>query len=287
MIKSMTGFGKFDSETTQYKLSIEIRSLNSKQLDLSLKLPGAFRSYEMELRQLLAAELVRGKVDVYVNIEKEANKSIEINEDLVLAYHKTFKGIAEKIGETQVPILPLLLKQTDIYKTERKENSENDIIEFKKVLVEAIKQFDGFRIQEGQALEKDIVFRLETIAANRDKIKTLDSARMDAVKQRLTQKILDIKEVSMDKNRFEQELIYYIEKLDITEELVRLENHLQYFKTTLNEKDAGRKLGFISQEIGREINTIGSKCNDAEMQKIVVNMKDDLEKIKEQSLNIL
>jgi uncharacterized protein (TIGR00255 family) len=287
MIKSMTGFGKFDSETTHYKLTIEIRSLNSKQLDLSLKLPGSFRSYEMELRQLLATELVRGKVDVYVNIEKEANKSIEINEDLVMAYHKTFKGIAEKIGEAQIPLLPLLLKQPDIYKTERKESNEQEIIEFKKVLAEAIKQFDGFRIQEGQALEKDLVLRLDTIEANRDKIKTLDSSRMEAVKQRLTQKIMDIKEVSMDKNRFEQELIYFIEKLDINEELVRLDNHLQYFKTTLKEKDAGRKLGFISQEIGREINTIGSKCNDAEMQKIVVNMKDDLEKIKEQSLNIL
>ncbi len=287
MIKSMTGFGKFDVETTNYKLSIEVRSLNSKQLDLNLKLPYAFRAYEMEFRQYLSGALVRGKVDIFMNLEREANKTIDINEDLVMAYYHSIKSMATKIGEEQVPILPILLKLPDIYKSERKSADENEFVAIKNALVTAIEKFDGFRIQEGQALEKDLVLRLDTIAANRDKIRTMDSARMEAVKQRLTQKILDIKEVAMDKNRFEQELIYFIEKLDINEELVRLDNHLQYFRTTLKEKDTGRKLGFISQEIGREINTIGSKCNDAEMQKIVVNMKDDLEKIKEQSLNIL
>jgi uncharacterized protein (TIGR00255 family) len=287
MIKSMTGFGKFDTETPNYKLNIEIRSLNSKQLDLSLKLPYPFRAYEMELRQFLSAELVRGKVDVYISIEKEANKTIDVNEELLMAYYKTIKNIAVKIGEENQAILPLLLKQPDIYKTEKKESNENEIVDLKNALKSAVKKFDDFRNQEGNALEKDLSLRLSNIETNRDKIKTLDKNRIDAVKQRLTQKILDIKEVSMDKNRFEQELIYFIEKLDINEELVRLDNHLQYFKSTMSEKDAGRKLGFISQEIGREINTIGSKCNDAEMQKIVVNMKDDLEKIKEQSLNVL
>jgi uncharacterized protein (TIGR00255 family) len=287
MIKSMTGFGKFDTETPNYKLNIEIRSLNSKQLDLSLKLPYPFRAYEMELRQFLSTELVRGKVDVYISIEKEANKTIDVNEELLMAYYKTIKNIAVKIGEENQAILPLLLKQPDIYKTEKKESNENEIVDLKNALKSAVKKFDDFRNQEGSALEKDLSLRLSNIEANRDTIRTLDKNRIDAVKQRLTQKILDIKEVSMDKNRFEQELIYFIEKLDINEELVRLDNHLRYFKSTMSEKDAGRKLGFITQEIGREINTIGSKCNDAEMQKIVVNMKDDLEKIKEQSLNIL
>jgi uncharacterized protein (TIGR00255 family) len=287
MIKSMTGFGKFDTETPNYKLNIEIRSLNSKQLDLSLKLPYPFRAYEMELRQFLSTELVRGKVDVYISIEKEANKTIDVNEELLMAYYKTIKNIAVKIGEENQPILPLLLKQPDIYKTEKKESNENEITDLKEALKSAVKKFDDFRNQEGSALEKDLSLRLSNIEANRDKIKTIDKNRIESVKQRLTQKILDIKEVSMDKNRFEQELIYFIEKLDINEELVRLDNHLQYFKSTMAEKDAGRKLGFITQEIGREINTIGSKCNDAEMQKIVVNMKDDLEKIKEQSLNVL
>jgi uncharacterized protein (TIGR00255 family) len=287
MIKSMTGFGKFDTETPNYKLNIEIRSLNSKQLDLNLKLPYQFRAYEMELRQFLSAELVRGKVDIYISIEKEANKTIDVNEVLLMAYYKTIKNIAVKIGEENQAILPLLLKQPDIYKAEKKESNENEIAELKNALKSAVKKFDDFRNQEGSALEKDLSLRLSNIEANRDKIKTLDKNRIEAVKQRLTQKILDIKEVSMDKNRFEQELIYFIEKLDINEELVRLDNHLQYFKSTMAEKDAGRKLGFITQEIGREINTIGSKCNDAEMQKIVVNMKDDLEKIKEQSLNVL
>ncbi len=283
----MTGFGKFEIETTNYKLSIEIRSLNSKQLDLNLKLPYAFRVYEMELRQYLSSALVRGKVDVFVNLEKEANKTIDINEDLVMAYYNSIKSIAAKIGEEQEPILPLLLKQPDIYKSERKSADENEIADIKQALITAVEKFDGFRIQEGQALENDLLLRLSNIKNYRLQIMELDVSRVEAVKQRLTQKIMDIKDVNMDKNRFEQELIYFIEKLDVTEELVRLENHLSYFKSTLDEKDAGRKLGFISQEIGREINTIGSKCNDAEMQKIVVNMKDDLEKIKEQSLNIL
>jgi uncharacterized protein (TIGR00255 family) len=287
MIKSMTGFGKFETETPQYKLSIEIRSLNSKQLDLNLKLPYAFRAYEMEIRQYLSTELVRGKVDVFINIEKEANKTIDVNEDLIMAYYKTIKGIAAKIGEEQVPILPILLKQPDIYKTEKKPAEENELKDIKKAISEAVQKFDAFRQQEGKALETDLLLRLTNIAQNRAQIIAIDKNRIESVKQRLTNKILEIKEVTMDKNRFEQELIYFIEKLDITEELVRLDNHLAYFKTTLSEKDAGRKLGFISQEIGREINTIGSKCNDAEMQKIVVNMKDDLEKIKEQSLNIL
>jgi uncharacterized protein (TIGR00255 family) len=286
-MKSMTGFGKAEKETKQFKFNVEIRSLNSKQLDLNLRLPSLLRSKEMELRQMLSSILVRGKADVYVGLEKLEIKPIEINESLLMSYYATFKQIQGKINETETSLLPLLLKQSDIYRSEKQELNEEQYEQFLATLKLAVEQFNAFRTQEGQALNKDLEARIHLIAQYRSSIIALDKQRIDAVKQRLTNKINELKDIKIDQNRLEQELVYFIEKLDVTEELVRLENHLQYFIKTMQEADAGRKLGFISQEIGREINTIGSKCNDADIQKIVVNMKDELEKIKEQSLNIL
>lgn len=289
MIKSMTGFGKATQELNDKTINIEIRSLNSKTADISLRLSSSLRNYELELRNEISKQLERGKIDLSVFIEsKKAEMPVEINIELAKAYHKQLKSLASELNEPIVNGLEQVLRFPDVLKNERKETDDNEWKQIKHCVNLALEQLNNFRDIEGLSLKKDFEIRISKINSCLEEIKTLDLIRINAIKKRIKNNIEDvIGKSNLDENRFEQELIYYIEKLDINEEKVRLKTHLDYFIETCNEKSAGRKLNFISQEIGREINTIGSKANDAQIQKIVVLMKDELEKIKEQANNVL
>ena len=289
MIKSMTGFGKASQELSDKTINIEIRSLNSKSADISLRLSSGLRNYELELRNEISKQLERGKIDLSIFIEsKKAEMPVEINIELAKAYHKQLKNLALELNEPIANALQQVLKFPDVLKNERKETDENEWKLIKHCLNSALDELNNFRDIEGLSLKKDFEIRISKINTCLEEIKTLDLIRLNAIKNRIRNNIEEvIGKSNLDENRFEQELIYYIEKLDINEEKVRLKTHLDYFIETCNEKSAGRKLNFISQEIGREINTIGSKANDAQIQKLVVLMKDELEKIKEQANNVL
>jgi uncharacterized protein (TIGR00255 family) len=289
MIKSMTGFGKASQELSDKTINIEIRSLNSKSADISLRLSSGLRNYELELRNEISKQLERGKIDLSIFIEsKKAEMPVEINIELAKAYHKQLKNLALELNEPIANVLQQVLKFPDVLKNERKETDENEWKLIKQCLNSALEELNNFRDIEGLSLKKDFEIRISKINTCLEEIKTLDLIRINAIKNRIRNNIEEvIGKSNLDENRFEQELIYYIEKLDINEEKVRLKTHLDYFIDTCNEKSAGRKLNFISQEIGREINTIGSKANDAQIQKLVVLMKDELEKIKEQANNVL
>ena len=289
MIKSMTGFGKASKELSDKTINIEIRSLNSKSADISLRLSSGLRNYELELRNEISKQLERGKIDLSIFIEsKKAEMPVEINIELAKAYHKQLKNLALELNEPIANVLQQVLKFPDVLKNERKETDENEWKLIKHCLNSALEELNNFRDIEGLSLKKDFEIRISKINTCLEEIKTLDLIRINAIKNRIRNNIEEvIGKSNLDENRFEQELIYYIEKLDINEEKVRLKTHLDYFIETCNEKSAGRKLNFISQEIGREINTIGSKANDAQIQKLVVLMKDELEKIKEQANNVL
>ena len=289
MIKSMTGFGKASQELSDKTINIEIRSLNSKSADISLRLSSGLRNYELELRNEISKQLERGKIDLSIFIEsKKAEMPVEINVELAKAYHKQLKNLALELNEPIANALQQVLKFPDVLKNERKETDENEWKLIKHCLNSALDELNNFRDIEGLSLKKDFEIRISKINTCLEEIKTLDLIRINAIKNRIKNNIEEvIGKSNLDENRFEQELIYYIEKLDINEEKVRLKTHLDYFIETCNEKSAGRKLNFISQEIGREINTIGSKANDAQIQKLVVLMKDELEKIKEQANNVL
>ena len=292
MIRSMTGYGKAEIELTKAKLSIEIKSLNSKQLDLNIRLPYAFNDQELGLRTLISKTLERGKISVFINIENTGkNTNLQINSDLIKEYYIQLSNLAKELGNTDTAgLLPTIMQMPDVVKSEKDEFDENDIKKFNEVVKIAIDKIDEFRIQEGAVLEEEFIKRIKNIEGLLAQVDEFETVRVDKVKERIEQALNNqIDESKIDKNRLEQELIFYIEKLDITEEKVRLSQHCQYFIETINEKyiSKGKKLGFILQEIGREINTLGSKSNDSNMQKIVVQMKDELEKIKEQSLNIL
>lgn len=289
MIKSMTGFGKASQELSDKTINIEIRSLNSKSADISLRLSSGLRNYELELRNEISKQLERGKIDLSVFIEsKKAEMPVEINIELAKAYHKQLKNLALELNEPIDNALQQVLKFPDVLKNERKETDENEWKLIKHCLNSALDELNNFRDIEGLSLKKDFEIRISKINTCLEEIKTLDLIRINTIKNRIKNNIEEvIGKSNLDENRFEQELIYYIEKLDINEEKVRLKTHLDYFIETCNEKSAGRKLNFISQEIGREINTIGSKANDAQIQKLVVLMKDELEKIKEQANNVL
>jgi uncharacterized protein (TIGR00255 family) len=289
MIKSMTGFGKASQELSDKTINIEIRSLNSKSADISLRLSSGLRNYELELRNEISKQLERGKIDLSIFIEsKKAEMPVEINIELAKAYHKQLKNLALELNEPIANALQQVLKFPDVLKNERKETDENEWKLIKHCLNSALEELNNFRDIEGLSLKKDFETRISKINICLEEIKTLDLIRINAIKNRIRNNIEDvIGKSNLDENRFEQELIYYIEKLDINEEKVRLKTHLDYFIETCHEKSAGRKLNFISQEIGREINTIGSKANDAQIQKLVVLMKDELEKIKEQANNVL
>lgn len=285
MIQSMTGFGKHVVQLPTKKITIEIKSLNSKNLDLNTRIPSTYREKELELRKTIASSLVRGKVDFGLYIEVTGNETTSrVNEEVVKKYMDQLKTIAN--GE-DIKLLEMALKLPDALKTDKADIDEEEYSVIKKVLKKALVEINTFRTEEGKVLEKDFVERLEVLQNLLKEVKEIDKDRIGTIRERLEKAVSDLK-VDVDANRFEQELIYYLEKYDITEEEVRLKNHLDYFTTTLHSSDSnGKKLGFISQEIGREINTIGSKANFAPMQQLVVQMKDELEKIKEQMLNVL
>ncbi|MEM9646846.1 MAG: YicC/YloC family endoribonuclease [Bacteroidota bacterium] len=285
MIQSMTGFGKHVVQLPSKKITIEIKSLNSKNLDINARIPQSYREKELELRKMIADTLVRGKVDfgLYVEITGEETTA-EVNQGVVKKYMKQLAGIAK--GE-DIKLLELALRMPDTMKTDKNDIDAAEYGAITAAVKEALSEIKKFRSEEGNTLERDFMSRLSSLGGLLEKVRIMDPERLHTVRERLEKAVADLK-VEADANRFEQELIYYLEKYDITEEKVRLDNHLKYFQTTLKSKDSnGKKLGFIAQEIGREINTIGSKANYAPMQQLVVQMKDELEKIKEQMLNVL
>ena len=292
MIQSMTGYGKAVVTYKEKKINVEIKSLNSKSLDLSTRIAPLYREKEMEMRQMVSAALVRGKIDLNVWIEKEAGAdATPINGALVENYFKQIKEIAEKVGFEVAPdqLLPTLMRMPDVLaKTEVEALTDEEWAAVKQALTQSIDAITEFRRQEGAALQKKFTEKIDNIAALLASIEPYEKSRVEKIRQRIVGGLSSIPEVEYDKNRLEQELIYYIEKLDISEEKQRLTNHLRYFRETMEQDDCqGKKLGFIAQEMGREINTTGSKSNQAEMQNIVVKMKDELEQIKEQVLNAL
>jgi uncharacterized protein (TIGR00255 family) len=282
----MTGFGKASLQLPTKKITVEVKSLNSKGLDLSVRMPSAYREMELGLRNQIALKLERGKVDFSIFIESTAEQtSTKVNVPIVKAYIAQLREVNPDADETE--LMKMAVRMPDTMKTEREEIDENDWSEIQKVIIEALDYISNFRKDEGASLEKEFKLRIGNIRQYMNDALALDPERVQAIKDRLQTAISELK-VNVDENRFEQELIYYLEKLDITEEKVRLTNHLDYFLETINGTEAnGRKLGFITQEMGREINTMGSKSNHAQMQKLVVMMKDELEKIKEQVLNVL
>ncbi|MDG4715027.1 YicC/YloC family endoribonuclease [Winogradskyella marincola] len=285
MIQSMTGYGKSVLQLPTKKISIELKSLNSKNLDVNARMPSMYRAKELDIRKLLAKYLVRGKVDfsLFVEITGEDSSS-KINTTVVKEYMKQLKDVVD--GDS-IELLKMAVRLPDAVTTERDDIDEEEWLKIAEGINEAISKIVNYREDEGAILKQDFTDRIATLKELLDQVIAMDPERIDGVRARLEKGIADIKE-KVDENRFEQELVYYIEKFDITEEKVRLDNHLDYFIKTLNSNDSnGKKLGFISQEIGREINTIGSKSNYAPMQKLVVQMKDELEKIKEQLLNVL
>ena len=286
MIQSMTGFGKASLQLPTKKITVEVKSLNSKGLDLSVRMPSSYREMELGLRNQIALKLERGKIDFSIFIESTAEQtSTKVNVPIVKAYINQLREVYPAADETE--LMKMAVRMPDTMKTEREEIDENDWSEIQKVILEALDYIGNFRKDEGASLEKEFNLRIGNIRQYMNDALALDPERVQAIKDRLQTAISELK-VNVDENRFEQELIYYLEKLDITEEKVRLTNHLDYFLETINGTEAnGRKLGFITQEMGREINTMGSKSNHAQMQKLVVMMKDELEKIKEQVLNVL
>jgi uncharacterized protein (TIGR00255 family) len=286
MIQSMTGFGKATLQLPSKKITIEVKSLNSKGLDLNVRMPSLYREMELGLRNQIALKLERGKVDFSIFIESTAEQTTaKVNVPIVKAYINQLREVYADADETE--LMKMAVRMPDTMKIERDEIDENDWIQIQTVIEEALQNILTFRKDEGQSLENEFQLRIGNIRQYMNEALALDPERVQAIKDRLQTAIAELK-VNVDENRFEQELIYYLEKLDITEEKVRLTNHLDYFLETINGTEAnGRKLGFITQEMGREINTMGSKSNHAQMQKLVVQMKDELEKIKEQVLNVL
>lgn len=286
MIQSMTGFGKASLQLPTKKITVEVKSLNSKGLDLNVRMPSLYREMELGLRNQIALKLERGKVDFSIFIESTSEQtSTKVNVPIVRIYINQLKEVYPEADETE--LMKMAIRMPDTLKTEREEIDENDWEQIQTVIEEALQNISTFRKDEGESLEKEFQLRIANIRQHMTDALALDPERVQAIKDRLQTAISEL-QVNVDENRFEQELIYYLEKLDITEEKVRLTNHLDYFLETIDGTEAnGRKLGFITQEMGREINTMGSKSNHAQMQKLVVMMKDELEKIKEQVLNVL
>lgn len=290
MIQSMTGFGKATAELLNKKITVEIKSLNSKQLDLSVRIPSIYKEHELNIRSLIAQRLERGKVDFAIYIENTGKETTsQINQNILESYYKQIKDSSEKLGiEVPSDWFQVLLRLPDVLKYEVQEADESEWKEVSETINKALDQLIDFRKQEGLMLKKLFEQKIENIGSLQSQIEEYEGERIEKVKTRITEALEKIENFDYDKNRFEQEMIYYIEKLDINEEKSRLTNHLKYFIETINSGTGqGKKLGFITQEIGREINTMGSKSNHAQMQQIVVQMKDELEQIKEQVLNVL
>lgn len=293
MIKSMTGFGKTTVEAGDKKIVIEIKSLNSKQFDLSLRMPNLFKEKEMEIRSMVKERLDRGKMEmsIYYDVDSESDKDVAVNGDIIIKYFNQMMAVSERLGfeADKNGLLQTVMRFPDVLQVKSEELDETEWIALRGGVERVLEEIDKFRIQEGKALIKDIIHRIELIQQLSVQVPQFEEKRVEIIRQKLQEKLNEWAEIkNIDQNRLEQELIYYLEKLDITEEKVRLANHCKYFMETIEKEEApGRKLGFIAQEIGREINTMGSKANDHEIQKLVVRMKDELEKIKEQSLNVL
>lgn len=290
MIQSMTGFGKASCELNNRTITIEIKSLNSKQTDIYTKLPNIYKEKDVDIRNVLVNLLKRGKIECTITLDNHnADQAALINRTVVKEYYNQLIELQRELKINDESLLQTIFRFPETLKNEKEEIDESEWEQLKSCLIQAAGLTEKYRIQEGQSLLKDIMHRLENIEKFLDKISSFESARIEKIKDRLKNSFNDFfSEENIDKNRFEQELIYYLEKIDITEEKVRLSNHCKYFREVIkDEEQAGKKLGFLSQEIGREINTIGSKANDFEIQKLVVLMKDELEKIKEQLMNIL
>ena len=291
MLKSMTGYGISSLDSGNTKYTVEIKSLNSKFLELSLRLPKAFAEKEFQLRNDCSKQIERGKVNLSLNVEKAGavSNAAGIDQALLKHYFDQLKAVSLELNEPVNNLMQLALGLPDVVKYEEETVSEDEWKEAEKAFRSAVAAFQKFRSDEGNVLEQDVKFRISIILNNLKLVEVEEPKRIPLIRERLDQFLSDaVSKEAIDKNRFEQELIYYIDKLDITEEKIRLKTHCEYFLETLQSADAnGKKLGFISQEIGREINTIGSKANDANIQKLVVGMKEELEKIKEQLLNVL
>ncbi len=291
MIKSMTGFGKTKLETNNKVLNLEIRTLNSKQLDINLRIPYLYKEKELDIRSLLGKNLVRGKIDFSINIEQSStDSSPAINQELAVNYFKQLKELSDKLEiDFKGDVISNLLSMPDMFLSSKEElnpDEWNDIIE---AIKQTIERVNGFRAQEGSQLNEDFIKRINTIKDLLKQLIPFEEARVPRIRERILGNLKNFADdINQSHDRLEQEMIFYIEKLDITEEKVRLAQHCDYFLEIIaSEKNIGKKLGFVGQEIGREINTLGSKANDADIQKIVVLMKDELEKIKEQLFNIL
>ncbi|MBP1630009.1 MAG: hypothetical protein H6Q15_902 [Bacteroidetes bacterium] len=285
----MTGFGKVQTNYNNKTISIEIKSLNSKQADLNLRLPSLYRSKDINLRNQIISSLERGKIDCFIHTEYQGEAQLlNINPNLFTSYYKQLETLAEKVGAPKDDLLRYVLQIPEISRSSNDELSEEESDVLINLMQEAIEKAIEFREQEGEVLAKDLRLRIKIIGEKLLEVDKYEGARIEVVRERIQTKLAEVVNGNIDSNRLEQELIFYIEKLDVTEEKIRLKQHLDYFLETMElPTSQGKKLGFIAQEIGREINTLGSKSNEANMQKIVVEMKDELEKIKEQLLNVL
>lgn len=288
MIQSMTGFGKSVVSLSDKKITLEIKSLNSKNFDLYTRIPSQYREKELQLRKMISSALGRGKVDFSLYVEStDEETSTQINHAVVLHYMKSLKSVGKTGMNDELELLKMAITLPDALKTEREEIDVSEFSAIEKGVNEALDKLNTFRSDEGEALKKDFELRIDILGNLLKNVEKIDPERIENTRNRLRNAVAELSE-KVDENRFEQELVYYIEKYDITEEKTRLKNHLDYFTKSLASPDSnGKKLNFIGQEIGREINTIGSKSNYAPMQKLVVQMKDELEKIKEQMLNVL
>ena len=285
---SMTGFGKASAEFKNRMIQVEVKSLNSKNCDINLKSASRYKAEDLKIRSLIKEVLDRGKIEMYIKVESIDNEqSVMINQDLANKYYSSLKSMADQLGADTSDLFKMAIGMPELISREKEEMEEEEIEVLFTVVKEAMADMMTFRLQEGAKLDKEIGGRVDNIVALLEDVKDIDEERVEGVRERIKSHLAKADDIKVDENRFEQELIFYIEKLDITEEKVRLRAHCDYFHETMKTKFSGKKLGFISQEIGREMNTLGSKSYHAGMQRIVVQMKDELEKIKEQVLNVL
>ena len=287
MLKSMTGFGKASGTFQSKKISVEIRSLNSKSMDLNVRMPSLFKELDSAIRKFVSNELGRGKIDVFINLDSIGEESnVSINQGLAKKYFTELKALNDAVGTSTDDYLTLIMRMPDVIENAKEDLSEEEKQWLMALVKEAAQKLNEFRRKEGQDLEREFSERIDEIRGFLSEVHQYEDARIQTIRERMKKGLEDI-DAGHDENRFEQEMIFYIEKLDISEEKMRLSNHLDYFEETMKLEQSGKKLGFIGQEIGREINTLGSKSNHAEMQKLVIGMKDNFEKIKEQILNTL
>lgn len=287
MLKSMTGFGKATGTFNSKKVSVEIRSLNSKSMDLNVRMPSQYKELDGTIRKIISSELGRGKADVFINVDSIGEESsVSINKTLAKKYFDELKALNDAMGQDTQDYLSVIMRMPDIIETSKEDLMNDEKAWMLDLVKEATENLNEFRRKEGEDLEREFALRINEIRDFLNEVPKYEEERIQAIRDRM-KKGLEELDKGYDENRFEQEMIFYIEKLDVAEEKMRLSNHLTYFEETMQLNESGKKLGFIGQEIGREINTLGSKSNHAEMQKLVIGMKDNLEKIKEQILNTL